>query len=171
MSKRFGLVLAALLVIPLLLTACDTSSRDAGEKYVEAVIKGDEAEAAKYACESFTDQTQTLLAYYKNQAVIADSLDLKYDIGKAGNTSEVIVTGAYKYGDPEMPREQELTEKLKTRIILDMEKKGDEWCVSDGSVFEGVDFGAETPADAAAPAEGEATPAPTEEATPTPSAG
>lgn len=162
-------MLAALLVIPLLLTACDTASRDAGEKYVQAVMTGDEAEAAKYACDNFAEQTQTLLAFYKNQGIHTDSLDLKYDIGKAGNTSEIIVTGSYQYGDPEAPREWELTEKLKHRIILDMTKRGSDWCVSDGSVFEGIDLTA-APADAGAATTGEETPA-AGEATPTPNAG
>lgn len=138
MSKRLALGLAALLVIPLLLAACDTSSSDAGEEYIEAVMTGDEAKALELACAGFEDETQLLLAHYADQNLHHDSLDLKYDIGKAGNTSALIVTGSYNYGDEELPRELVLSEKRNSRIILDMEKTGDDWCVAEGSVFEGV---------------------------------
>jgi len=137
MSKKFALLLVALLVVPALLVACSTESRDAGEDYINALLKGDEEKALELACDSYQEQTQTLLAWYAEQDVHEKSIDLKFDVGKAGNEKEIIATGSYEYGDPDMPREWVLSEKKNTRIVLDMEKDGDDWCVTDESVFEG----------------------------------
>jgi hypothetical protein len=137
MSKKFALIVVVLMVVPLLLTACSTKSRDDAEKYMNALLKGENEKALGLACESFKPQTEALLAYYKAQNIDAKSLDLKFDIGKGGNNKEIIVTGSYKYyGDQTIVAlEQELTEKNESRIVLQMKKDGDNWCVSDKSKF------------------------------------
>ncbi len=137
MSKKFALLLVALLVVSALLVACSTKSRDAGEDYVNALLKGDDQKALGLACASFQDQTQVLLDWYREQNVHQKSIDLKFDIGKANNQKEIIATGSYDYGDPDLPRQWVLSEKKNTRIVLDMAKVNGDWCVTDKSVFEG----------------------------------
>jgi len=160
MTKRLALVLVALLITSLLLTACSNASRNAAKDYMNALLKGDDAKALGLACDSFNAKTQTLLAWYKQQLIDEKSVDLQYDIGKGGNTKEIIVTGSYMYGDPSFQREYVVREKDNTRIVLWMEKTGGKWCVTDKS-----EFGAEIDAAlAGAPAEQPAT-QPTQEPT------
>jgi len=138
MTKKFALVLVALLVVPLVIAACGTESRDAAEDYVIAAIKGEDDKALGLACDSFKEGTQTLLAYYKEQDIHPKTIDLKFDIGKGNNQKEIIVTGSYKYWAADMPREFELTEKNKSRIVLDMKKVSGDWCATENSEFEGT---------------------------------
>jgi len=149
MSKKFALIVVVLMVVPLLLTACSTKSRDDAEKYMKALLKGEDQKALDLACDSYKPQTEALLAFYKAQNIDVKNLDLKFDIGKGGNNKEIIVTGSYKYYGSQtvVALEQELTEKNDTRIVLQMKKDGDNWCVSDKSKF-----GAELDAAIAAPA-------------------
>ncbi|MBI5957700.1 MAG: PT domain-containing protein [Chloroflexi bacterium] len=140
MIKKYALILVALLVVPMLLTACSTESRDAAEDYMNALLKGEDEKALGLACESFQEGTQTLLDAYKAQGVISDSVDLKFDLGKGNNQKEIIVTGSFEYRDPALSSEIEavefeLTEKLGTRIVLEMKEEGDDWCVSEKSEF------------------------------------
>jgi hypothetical protein len=135
MSKRFGLVLAALLVVSALLAACSSESRDTAEDYMKALLRGDQAKAQELACESFKDQTAALGEAYAAQGVLKDKIDLKFDVGKGQNREEIIVTGAYKYGDTNDPMEFELTEKNNSRVVLWMKKSGSKWCVSEESEF------------------------------------
>jgi hypothetical protein len=150
MAKRFVLVLVVL--VALLLTACSSESKDTAKDYMEAVLKGNQDKALELACESFQDQTESLLAYYPAAYPFldTDSIDLKYDVGKGNNQKEIIVTGSFKYGadknaanySQEDQKEFELIEKDQTRIVLWMAKVGDDWCVSDKSEFGGVEFAA-----------------------------
>lgn len=135
MVKRFGWVMVVLITASLMLTACGTESRDAGEDYVNALLKGDNEKALGLACESFKAGTETLLAAYAAQGIDEDSIDLKLDIGKGGNQKEIIVTGSYEYGDETRPLEYELSEKLDSRIVLDMEEQDGDWCVTEDSEF------------------------------------
>ncbi|HML21526.1 MAG TPA: hypothetical protein PKD09_07765 [Aggregatilinea sp.] len=147
MSKRFGLVLVALLIVPMLLTACSTESRDVAEDYMNALLKGDSAAAQKYACDSFQDQTASLAEMYSVQNI--HNKDLKFDIGKGNNQEEIIVTGSYLVGPENDADEVELAQKvhneetnedLDTRIVLWMADE-DGWCVSDKSDFgDGVEM-------------------------------
>lgn len=141
MSKRFGLVLVALLIVPLLLSACGTESRDVAEDYLDALLKGDSTTAQKYACDSFQEQTAALSEQYGAQNV--HDKDLKFDIGKGNNQEEIIVTGSYWIGPEDDADEIELASSVRsvdsdesrdTRIVLWMKEEGD-WCVSDESEF------------------------------------
>lgn len=154
MSKRFTLVMVVLLVMPALLTACSTESRDTAEDYVKAVMKGDADEAKNLACDSFQEGTEALLAFYAGLEIDEDSLDLKFDPGKGNNQKEVIVTGSFEYGEDgdefelagtvrvrDLPRtvmvreaedeeeEEDGTRKVDTRLVLEMEED-DDWCVA-----------------------------------------
>lgn len=131
------MALVALLVTPLLLTACSTASRDEAHDYISALLKGDDEKALGLACDSFQAGTQSLLAWYKQQRVDEKSIDLQFDIGKGGNSKEIIVTGSYQYGDPNFLREYDLKEKDDSRIVLAMQKTGGKWCVTDKSSFGG----------------------------------
>ncbi|WP_119067434.1 hypothetical protein [Aggregatilinea lenta] len=142
MSKRFGLILAALLIVPMLLSACGSESRDTAEDYVDALLKGDAATAQKYACDSFQDQTAALAEQYGAQNV--HEKDLKFDIGKGNNQEEIIVTGSYLIGPENDADEVEMASAVRTvgsddsrdtRIVLWMQEDGDDWCVSDRSEF------------------------------------
>lgn len=169
MSKKFALIVVVLMVVPLLVTACSTESRDEAEKYMKALLKSEDQKALDLACDSFKPQTEALLAMYKAQKVDVKSLDLKFDIGKGGNSKEIIITGSYKYyGDQDVVAlEQELTEKNKTLIVLQMKEEGGNWCVSDKSEF-GEEIDALLEGTAAEPAEepaAEATEEPTAEPT------
>lgn len=170
MTKRLALILVALLIIPLLLTACSNASRNTARDYMNALLKGDDAKALGLACDSFKTGTQTLLAWYKQQQIDAKSVDLQFDIGKGNNTKEIIVTGSYQYGDPSFQREYILREKDNTRVVLWMEKTGGKWCVTDKSEFgaevEAALTGAPAEQPAAQPTE-EPTAQPTEEPTAT----
>jgi hypothetical protein len=172
MRKRLALALVALLVTPLLLTACSTASRDTAKDYLNALLKGDDEKALGLACDSFKAGTQSLLAWYKQQGVDEKSVDLQFDIGKGGNSKEIIVTGSYQYGDPNFLREYDLKEKDDTRIVLLMQKTGGKWCVTDKSKFGGeidaVLAGAPAEQSATQPTE-QPTAEPTAEPTATPS--
>jgi hypothetical protein len=169
MRKRLALVLVALLVTPLLLTACSTASRNTAEDYMNALLKGDDAKALDLACDSFKAGTQTLLAWYKQQQVDEKSVDLQFDIGKGGNTSEIIVTGSYNYGDPKFLQEYVLEEQFNTRIVLWMEKTGGKWCVSNKSKF-GTEIDAALASAAVEQPTAQPTEQPTAEPTGTPAA-
>lgn len=156
MTKRFALVLVALLVVPMLLTACGSESRDTAEDYINALLKGDVQKAQDLACESFKDETAALAGLYAAQAIDKDSLDLKFDVGKGQNQEEIIVTGSYNYGPADNLKEYVLSERNLTRIVLWMEESDGEWCVTDRSVFEGMEpEEASEPAATEEPAEAE----------------
>jgi len=157
MSKRFGLLLAVLVAVSLLLTACGSDSQDAAKSYIEAVLQGDADEAQKFACESYKEATVELAAF---SAALADenmairNLDLKYDLGKGNNAKEIIITGSYEIVElydsgkviADSEKEYELAaavrdkydvdgdgddiDKINTRIVLEMEQDGDDWCVA-----------------------------------------
>lgn len=171
MSKRFGLVLMVMLIAPVLLAACGAESKDTAEEYMNAVLKGDEDKALELACESFKDETQALIAYFGQEFPFFDekSIDLKYDVGKGNNAKEIIVTGSFKYGvdkdDPKLKsdpqREYVISERDGTRIVLWMEEKNGDWCVTDASEFGGIELAA---APGEAGPEEEAAPEATQEA-------
>ena len=118
MTKRSSLILVVLLlVVPTLLTACSTESRDAAEDYMEAVLKGDEAKATANACEDHQDNTIALIEFYDATYENIVELDLKYDLGKGNNQKEVIVTGSFKY-----IKTVDLTD-----LGVDVAAFGDEW--------------------------------------------
>jgi hypothetical protein len=165
MRTRLALILVALLVTPLLVTACSTASRNTAEDYMNALLKGDDAKALDLACDSFKAGTQTLLAWYKQQQVDEKSIDLQFDIGKGSNTSEIIVTGSYMYGDPKFLQEYAIEEQYNTRVVLWMEKTGGKWCVTNKSRF-----GTEIDAALASAAAAQPTEQPTAEPTGTPTA-
>ena len=157
MSKRFGL-LAALVAVSLLLTACGSDSTESAKKYMEGVLTGDANAAQQYTCDSFQEGTAALVAV---SATLAEELravrniDLKYDLGKGNNAKEVIVTGSYdivrlseagtvvtdsaqQYVLAASVRDRhdvdgdgDYEEMINTRIVLAMEKDGDDWCVAD----------------------------------------
>jgi hypothetical protein len=166
MRKRLALALVALLVTPLLLTACSTASRDTARDYVNALLKGDDAKALGLACDSFQAGTQTLLAWYKQQRIDEKSVDLQFDIGQGGNTKEIIVTGSYMYGDPKFLQEYALKENDSTRIVLAMQKTGGKWCVTDKSKF-GSEIDAALASAAVEPSAAQPTEPPTAEPTET----
>ncbi len=154
MSKRFGLVLVVLLIVPMLLSACSTESRDVAENYLDALFKGDSTTAQKYACDSFQDQTAALADQYGMENI--HKKDLKFDIGKGNNQEEIIVTGSYWVGPTDDADEVELAasvrvigeEERDTRIVLWMKDDGGDWCVSDKSDFgDGVSVTSAAPAD------------------------
>jgi hypothetical protein len=162
MSKRFGLILVALLVMPMLLTACASESRDVAEDFVEAMLEGDVEKAQDLACESYQDTAAALAGDFGTLDI--NNIDLKYDIGKGGNEEEIIVTGSYDIGEGDDADEIELAgsvrseenedEMIDTRLVLDMAQDGDDWCVE--QVNQGEEpFGAAGAAEA--PAEPEAT--------------
>ncbi len=157
MSKRYGLLLAVLLLTALVLSACGSDSTEAAKGYMDALLKGEVETAQKYACDSFQEGTAALAAMStalaEENRQIRD-IDLKYDIGKGNNAKEVIVTGSYNVvqlteagtvvADSEVEYELAASardkrdvdgdgnteEKINTRIVLTMEKDGDEWCVA-----------------------------------------
>ena len=129
MKRSFGFVLLALLVFPLLLMGCSGDSPETAEDYVEALLQGDADAAQQVACESFQDRTGELAAYFGQQDI--RNLDLKFDIGKGNREEEVIVTGSFDMGPASALQEVKLQEREDTRIIILLEKDGDEWCVAD----------------------------------------
>jgi hypothetical protein len=140
--KRLALVWVALLIMPMLVAACSSKSRDTAEDYVKAVLKGDTEKAQALACDSYKEQTKAMAEAYAN--VDVQKIDLVYDIGKGGNQKEIIVTGAYTIGTGDDAKEVELgasvrvgdtNDKIDTRIVLDMKKQGGDWCATDKSVF------------------------------------
>jgi len=167
MKKRLGFLLVALLIMPVLLTACDSESPDKAKEYMDAVLAGKVEEAQALACdeESAALTESVVAAYasqYPNMEIDTKNVDLKYDIGKGMNNKEVIVTGAFSYkftqegaaaNPTDLEVEYELSDKLGTLVILYMDKKGDDWCVTSKSGF-GV-LGGEA-AEGEAEAEGEA---------------
>jgi hypothetical protein len=172
MKKSFEFVLLTLLVVPLLLTGCSGETPDVAEDYVEALLQGDAEAAQQVACEAFQSRTGELAALFGQQDL--RNFDLKYDVGKGGREEEVIVTGSFDYGPEDSPRQVKLQERDDTRIVVWLEKSGDDWCVADTTeVGEGLltVFGSEStaavtdeaPADDAAETE-EATEEETEEA-------
>ena len=157
MSKRFGL-LAAVLAVSLLLTACGSDSTDAAKDYMEAVLKGDAEAAQKVACDSFQKGTAALVAISAGLAEESRgvrNIDLKYDLGKGNNAKEIIVTGSYdivrlseagtviagsalQYELAAVVRDRhdvdgdgDYENRINTRIVLTMDKDGDDWCVAD----------------------------------------
>jgi predicted small secreted protein len=156
MSKRFAL-LAALLAVALLLTACGPDSTGAARDYMEAVLKGDVEAAQEVACDPFKEGTATLAAIsagLAEESRAIRNIDLKYDIGKGRNLREVVVTGSYDivrltaagavivdsadtYEVAAVVRDVfdvdgdgDHDEQLNARIVLTMERVGDEWCVA-----------------------------------------
>jgi hypothetical protein len=156
MLKKFAIVLVALLVLPTVLTACSSDSADTAKDYVDAILKGEDAQ--KYACDSYKDATAALVD--ANNAMVGEghairNIDLKYDIGKGGNEEEVIVTGSYDLVElneagkvvADSEDEYELAsstrdkrdlnkngddqDKINTRLVLTMKKQGGDWCVQD----------------------------------------
>ena len=159
------LVLVGLLLLSALLSACGVASEDAAKKYMDALLAGDAAEAQKYACDNFQEQTATLadeVARLADQQLAIQNVDLRYDIGKTNNTKEVLATGSFDVvrlredgtpiPDSEMQYEVAASvrdkydldgdgddeELINTRIRLDMEKIDGEWCVAN---LEGGYFG------------------------------
>ena len=159
------LVSVGLLLLSALLSACGAASEDAAKKYMDALLAGNAAEAQKYACDNFQEQTATLaeeVARLADQQLAIQNVDLKYDIGKANNTKEVLVTGAFDVvrlrddGTPipdsemqyevaasvrdkyDLDEDGDAEELINTRIRLEMEKVNDEWCVAN---LEGGYFG------------------------------
>jgi hypothetical protein len=136
----------------MLLTACGSDTKKVAEDYMVAVLKGDNKKAQDNACEDFKDQTDAIIAAYQEMTpdIHKDSIDLKFDIGKGNNQEEVIVTGAYDYGDKDNPHEYEFAnsirkdknsdEMVETRVVLWMKKDGDKWCVSAKSEFADKDL-------------------------------
>ncbi len=160
MSKRIAVLLVVLMAASVLLSACSTDSRDTADDYVNSLLKAASEEskvdettrelkfrdkALELACDSFKDQTTWIIAWFATQYpfIREDSLDLKFDIGKAGNQNEIIVTGSLKYGvDPDDPKTRDrdpeelvFSDKKDTRIVLDMRKQNGKWCVTDKSSF------------------------------------
>ena len=86
MTKRFGLVLVALLIVPMLLSACSSDSKKVAEDFTKAVLNGDTAKAQEDACASFKDAAGAEAALYGQLDV--QNLDLKYDVGKGQNNKE-----------------------------------------------------------------------------------
>ena len=157
MSKRYGIVLAVLLLTALVLSACGSDSTETAKDYMQALLKGETETAQKYACDSFQESTAELAAM---SAALAEqnrqvrNIDLKYDIGKGNNAKEVIVTGSYDIvqlneagkmiADSEVTYELAASvrdkrdvdgdgddeEKINTRIVLTMQQDGDSWCVA-----------------------------------------
>ncbi len=157
MSKRFGF-LAALLAVSLLLTACGPDSTGAARDYMEAVLKGNVEAAQKIACDPFKEDTAALAAISASLAEESRgvrNIDLKYDIGKGNNPREIIVTGSYDIvrlteagavivdsaatyelaavvrDELDVDGDGNYEERLNARIVLAMEKDGDDWCVAD----------------------------------------
>jgi hypothetical protein len=139
MTKRFGFILVALMILSALLAACGSKSNDAAKDYFKAVLKGDLNKAQDNACDSFQDDTATLVAAFA--ALDIQNIDVQFDEGKGGNQEEVIVTGSFDVGSGDDADEIELAqtyrdndgEDYNTRVVLDMKKDGDDWCV------EGID--------------------------------
>lgn len=156
MSKRFGL-LAALLAVSLLLTACGSDSTETAKDYIEAVLKGNAEAAQKVACDSYQEDTAALAAISASlaeQSRGVRDIDLKYDLGKGNNSKEVLVTGSYsivqlsaagnviagstqQYELAAVVRDKhdvdgdgDYENRINTRIVLTMEKDGDDWCVA-----------------------------------------
>lgn len=154
--KKFALLLAIMLVVPTLLTACDSESQDTAKDYIEAVLKGELEEAQKYACEDFQDATAELIATRPgvDDEHAIRNIDLKYDVGKGNDPEEIIITGAYDLvelneagrviADSEVEYEvaaavrdrrdidgdDDVDERLDSRILIDMEEQDGEWCVA-----------------------------------------
>jgi hypothetical protein len=156
MSKKFVLILVALLVLPGLLAACGTDSADTAQDYVEALLKGDAEKAQSYACADYQDATAAFAEIYAGlaaQNLAIRSLDLKYDLGKGNNAEEIIVTGSYdlvelnaegkEIADSEdefelasstrdkrdLDGDGDDEDKINTRIVLEMKKDDGDWCV------------------------------------------
>jgi hypothetical protein len=157
MSKKLAFILAMLLVLTSVLTACSSQSADTGKEYVEAVLKGDAAAAQKVACDSNQDNTVALVEGYAALADVheaSQNVDLKYDIGKGDNQKEVIVTGSYDIVElnaqgkvipdsaqqyvlaastvdrHDLDQDGDNTDRVNTRIVLTMAKSGGKWCVA-----------------------------------------
>ncbi len=179
-TRRYPLLLVGLLLLAALLSACGVASEEAAQKYMEALLAGNAAEAQKYACDTFQEQTATLaeeVARLADQQLAIQNIDLKYDIGKTHNAKEVLVTGAFDVvrlredGNPipdsemtyeiaasvrdkyDLDGDGDDEELINTRIRLDMEEVDGEWCVAslEGGYFgQGIFAPAEENADAEA---------------------
>lgn len=143
MTKRFGMVLAVLVALSLVLTACSTESRDTAEDYMQAVLTGEVDAAQDMACDddvrALTAEVADVYAnYFPGLTLEEDDIDLKYDLGKGNNTNEIIVTGSLTYtdaADEDNVRELEFTEERNTRVVLMMDEGDDDWCVTIESEF------------------------------------
>jgi predicted small secreted protein len=144
MNKRFALIMVMLMITAALLSACSSDSKNAGKDYIEAVIKGEQAAAEAFACDSFNG-TPELVAFFRDDVKARpDTVDLKVDLGKANNQKELRITGSV---DCERTATAEncstknqyvFSEKKGTLIILEMKKQDGDWCVTGESVFEGT---------------------------------
>jgi hypothetical protein len=171
MSKRFGLILVALLIVPMLLTACGSESRDVAQDFVKAMLNGDADKAQDLACESYQATAAALAEDFGTLDI--NNLDLKYDVGKGGNQEEIIVTGSFDIGRGDDADEVELAnsvrlddnddEMVDTRLVLDMKEDGD-WCVN--QVNQGGKALGAASTEEVAPVETEEAPVATEEAAP-----
>ncbi len=159
MKKSLGFLSFALLVVPLLLMGCSSEPPEEAKDFVEALLGGNAGAAQQIACESFKGRTGELAAYFGQNNV--RDWDLKYDVGKGGRQEETIVTGAFTYGPEDIGRQIKLQEKDKTRIVIWMDKQGDNWCVNDkttlGENLLALRGGAEAPAVESEPPAEEAT--------------
>jgi len=154
--KKVALFLVVLLVVPTLLTACGAESSETARDYMEAVLSGKVEEAQDNACDGFEDATAELIASVprlgENNAV--RNVDLKFDVGKGNDQEKITVTGSYDIvvlndsGKVVADSEQEYElassvrdkrdidndeddgENVDTRVMLEMEKDGDDWCVA-----------------------------------------
>lgn len=105
--KKLALLLVALLVAPMLLTACGSESQDAAKDYLEAMFKGDIEDAEDYVCDDFViniDGLESTADLHDNVPFLGPdnevrNIHLKFDLGKGNNAEEVIVTGAYDIVD------------------------------------------------------------------------
>jgi hypothetical protein len=177
-TRRYALLLVVgLLLLSALLSACGAASEDAAKKYMDAVLAGNAAEAQKYACEDFQDQTAAFaqqVAQLADRQLALQNANLQYDIGKKNNANEVLITGAFDVARlredgsviPDSEMEYELAasvrdkhdldgdgddeELINTRIRLDMQEKDGDWCVAG---LEGGYFGQDIFAPAAANAD------------------
>ncbi|GEM_PF-1144482 len=163
--RSMGLLVAGLLLLSALLSACGAASEEAAQKYMDALMAGNAGEAQKYACDNFQDQTAAYadeVARLAEQQLAIQNVDLKYDIGKKHNTKEVLVTGSFEIvrlredGNPipdsgmeyevaasvrdkyDLDGDGDDEELINTRIRLDMEEVDGEWCVAN---LEGGYFG------------------------------
>ncbi len=159
--KKLALLLVALLLASVLLTACESESQDAAKDYIDALLNGEIENAEGFTCDDFEVQIVSLedsTDLYANLPGLGDSheirnIDLKYDLGKGNNPRELIITGSYDIVEideqgrlipdsetqyvlasavrdrRDIDRDGDVTERIDTRILLEMREDGDDWCV------------------------------------------
>lgn len=153
--KKVAFILVLLLVVPTLLSACGAESSESARDYMDAVLSGKVEDAQKYACDDFEDATAELIASLprlgENNAV--RNVDLKFDVGKGNDQEKITVTGSYDIvvlnasgkvvadsneeyelassvrDKRDIDNDENDGENIDTRIILKMDKDGDDWCV------------------------------------------